>query len=114
MLTITPFVEEPVEIMEREIKRLKRSRIPLVKVSRGTLGWALSSSWERERFVKAKIPTTHHKPGFRHLLQGLKLCGQSSFTGGNSNISHFVTLETTGRHGYAVSSLMDTAYWSSE
>ncbi|GKE52766.1 hypothetical protein Tco_1487922 [Tanacetum coccineum] len=26
------FVEEPVEIMKREIKRLKRSRIPLVKV----------------------------------------------------------------------------------
>nr|GFC25144.1 hypothetical protein [Tanacetum cinerariifolium] len=26
------FVEEPVEIMEREIKRSKRSRIPLVKV----------------------------------------------------------------------------------
>ncbi|GJY84065.1 putative reverse transcriptase domain-containing protein [Tanacetum coccineum] len=26
------FVEEPVDIMEREIKRLKRSRIPLVKV----------------------------------------------------------------------------------
>ncbi|GJU60040.1 hypothetical protein Tco_1237806 [Tanacetum coccineum] len=26
------FVEEPVEITEREIKRLKRSRIPLVKV----------------------------------------------------------------------------------
>nr|GEZ58620.1 putative reverse transcriptase domain-containing protein [Tanacetum cinerariifolium] len=26
------FVEEPVEIMEQEIKRLKRSRIPLVKV----------------------------------------------------------------------------------
>ncbi|GKF64966.1 hypothetical protein Tco_0188414 [Tanacetum coccineum] len=26
------FMEEPVELMEREIKRLKRSRIPLVKV----------------------------------------------------------------------------------
>ncbi|GKG06095.1 hypothetical protein Tco_0326181 [Tanacetum coccineum] len=26
------FVEEPVEIMERKIKGLKRSRIPLVKV----------------------------------------------------------------------------------
>ncbi|GKG16763.1 hypothetical protein Tco_0361720, partial [Tanacetum coccineum] len=26
------FVEEPVEIIKREIKRLKRSRIPLVKV----------------------------------------------------------------------------------
>nr|GFB64473.1 putative reverse transcriptase domain-containing protein [Tanacetum cinerariifolium] len=26
------FVEEPVEIMDREVKRLKRSQIPLVKV----------------------------------------------------------------------------------
>ena len=26
------FVEEPIEIVDREIKRLKRSRIPLVKV----------------------------------------------------------------------------------
>ncbi|GJR86691.1 hypothetical protein Tco_0210702 [Tanacetum coccineum] len=26
------FVEEPVEIMDREVKRLKRSRIPLIKV----------------------------------------------------------------------------------
>nr|GFB85634.1 putative reverse transcriptase domain-containing protein [Tanacetum cinerariifolium] len=26
------FVEKPVEIMDREVKRLKRSRIPLVKV----------------------------------------------------------------------------------
>ncbi|GJY31817.1 hypothetical protein Tco_0415312 [Tanacetum coccineum] len=26
------FVEEPVEIMDREVKQLKRSRIPIVKV----------------------------------------------------------------------------------
>ncbi|GKA74714.1 hypothetical protein Tco_0781016 [Tanacetum coccineum] len=26
------FVEEPVEIMDREVKKLKRSRIPIVKV----------------------------------------------------------------------------------
>nr|GFD45721.1 putative reverse transcriptase domain-containing protein [Tanacetum cinerariifolium] len=26
------FVEKPVEIMDHEVKRLKRSRIPLVKV----------------------------------------------------------------------------------
>ncbi|GJZ57466.1 putative reverse transcriptase domain-containing protein [Tanacetum coccineum] len=38
------FVEEPVEIMEREIKRLKRSRIPLrVMVCWGTLVRLLSS-----------------------------------------------------------------------
>ncbi|GJY17789.1 putative reverse transcriptase domain-containing protein [Tanacetum coccineum] len=36
------FVEEPVEIMEREIKRLKRSRIPLVNLLE-PLGEALSS-----------------------------------------------------------------------
>ncbi|GKF38180.1 hypothetical protein Tco_0118241, partial [Tanacetum coccineum] len=30
------FMEEPVEIIEREIKRLKRSRIPLVKVRRNS------------------------------------------------------------------------------
>ncbi|GKF85680.1 hypothetical protein Tco_0253507 [Tanacetum coccineum] len=26
------FVEEPVEVMDREIKQLKRSRIPIIKV----------------------------------------------------------------------------------
>ena len=26
------FVEEPIEILEREVKRLKRSRIPIIKV----------------------------------------------------------------------------------
>nr|GEV10576.1 putative reverse transcriptase domain-containing protein [Tanacetum cinerariifolium] len=49
------FVEEPVEIMEREIKRLKRSRIPLVKVfwnsRRGP-----EFTWEREDSFKKKYP----------------------------------------------------------
>ncbi|GKC33272.1 hypothetical protein Tco_1040566 [Tanacetum coccineum] len=29
---LSKFVEEPVEIMDRKVKRLKRSRIPLIKV----------------------------------------------------------------------------------
>ncbi|GJW95002.1 hypothetical protein Tco_0174674 [Tanacetum coccineum] len=49
------FVEEPVEIMEWEIKRLKRSRIPLVKVlwnsRRGP-----EFTWEREDSFKQKYP----------------------------------------------------------
>ncbi|GJY39763.1 putative reverse transcriptase domain-containing protein [Tanacetum coccineum] len=56
------FVEEPVEIMEREIKRLKRSRIPLVKV-RWNSRRALSSPGN-VKILQTKIPTTLHKPGF--------------------------------------------------
>ncbi|GKA43898.1 gypsy type transposase [Tanacetum coccineum] len=41
------FVEEPVEIMEREIKRLKRSLIPLVKV-RWNSRRGPEFTWERE------------------------------------------------------------------
>ncbi|GJY45071.1 putative reverse transcriptase domain-containing protein [Tanacetum coccineum] len=54
---------EPVEIMERKIKRLKRCRIPLVKVrwnsSRGS-----EFTWERKDSFKQKIPTILHKLGF--------------------------------------------------
>ncbi|GJT76193.1 putative reverse transcriptase domain-containing protein [Tanacetum coccineum] len=45
------FVEEPIEIMEREIKRLKRSRIPLVKV-RWNSRRGPEFTWEREDSFK--------------------------------------------------------------
>ncbi|GJS80504.1 putative reverse transcriptase domain-containing protein [Tanacetum coccineum] len=49
------FMEEPVEIMEREIKRLKRSRIPLVKV-RWNSRRGPKFTWEREDSFKKKYP----------------------------------------------------------
>nr|GEZ39396.1 hypothetical protein [Tanacetum cinerariifolium] len=49
------FVEEPVEIMEREIKRLKRSRIPLVQV-RWNSRRGPEFTWEREDSFKKKYP----------------------------------------------------------
>ncbi|GJX66948.1 hypothetical protein Tco_0302675 [Tanacetum coccineum] len=49
------FVEDPVEIMEREIKRLKRSRIPLVKV-RWNSRRGPEFTWEREDSFKQKYP----------------------------------------------------------
>ncbi|GJS20692.1 putative reverse transcriptase domain-containing protein [Tanacetum coccineum] len=49
------FVEEPIEIMEREIKRLKRSRIPLVKV-RWNSRRGPEFTWEREDSFKQKYP----------------------------------------------------------
>ncbi|GJW88457.1 putative reverse transcriptase domain-containing protein [Tanacetum coccineum] len=49
------FVEEPVEIMDREVRSLKRSRISLVKVY-----WNSKRSpefaWEREDHMKSKYP----------------------------------------------------------
>ncbi|GKF25036.1 hypothetical protein Tco_0080930 [Tanacetum coccineum] len=47
------FVEEPVKIMEWEIKRLKRSRIPLVKV-RWNSRRGPEFIWEREDLFKEK------------------------------------------------------------
>ncbi|GJY51641.1 putative reverse transcriptase domain-containing protein [Tanacetum coccineum] len=49
------FMEEPVEIMEREIKRLKRSRIPLVKV-RWNSRRGPEFTWECEDSFKQKYP----------------------------------------------------------
>ncbi|GJS83992.1 putative reverse transcriptase domain-containing protein [Tanacetum coccineum] len=47
------FVEEPVDIMEREIKRLKRSQIPLAKV-RWNSRRGPEFTWEREDSFKQK------------------------------------------------------------
>ncbi|GJU27621.1 putative reverse transcriptase domain-containing protein [Tanacetum coccineum] len=49
------FVEEPVEIMDREIKQLKRSRIPIVKV-RWNSKRGPEFTWEREDEIRAKYP----------------------------------------------------------
>nr|GFB70057.1 putative reverse transcriptase domain-containing protein [Tanacetum cinerariifolium] len=49
------FVEEPVEIMEREIKRLKRSRIPLIKV-RWNSRRGPEFTWEHEDSFRKKYP----------------------------------------------------------
>ncbi|GJX66121.1 putative reverse transcriptase domain-containing protein [Tanacetum coccineum] len=52
---VIDFGNEPIEIMEREIKRLKRSRIPLVKV-RWNSRRGPEFTWEREDSFKKKYP----------------------------------------------------------
>ncbi|GKE06919.1 hypothetical protein Tco_1398937 [Tanacetum coccineum] len=49
------FVEEPVEIMDREVKSLKRSKIALVKV-RWNSKRGPEFTWEREDYMKSKYP----------------------------------------------------------
>ena len=49
------FGEEPVEIMDREVKRLKQSRIPIVKV-RWNAKHGPEFTWAREDQMKLKYP----------------------------------------------------------
>ncbi|GKA27913.1 putative reverse transcriptase domain-containing protein [Tanacetum coccineum] len=49
------FMEEPVEVMDREIKQLKRSRIPIIKV-RWNSKRGPEFTWEREDQFKQKYP----------------------------------------------------------
>ncbi|GJV01560.1 hypothetical protein Tco_1335129 [Tanacetum coccineum] len=52
------FIEEPVKIMDREVKRLKQSRIPIVKV-RWNSKRGHEFTWEREDPMQKK---------YRHLF----------------------------------------------
>ncbi|KAI3494494.1 hypothetical protein L1887_40742 [Cichorium endivia] len=49
------FVEEPVEILDREVKQLKRTKIPIVKVCWNSKRWP-EYTWEREDYMKGKYP----------------------------------------------------------
>ncbi|GJY62161.1 putative reverse transcriptase domain-containing protein [Tanacetum coccineum] len=48
-------IEEPVEVIDREVKRLKKSRIPVVKV-RWNSQRGPEFTWEREDQIKKKYP----------------------------------------------------------
>ncbi|GKE69281.1 hypothetical protein Tco_1527353 [Tanacetum coccineum] len=49
------FIEEPVEVMDREVKRLKQSHIPIVKV-RWNSRRGPEFTWEREDQMQKKYP----------------------------------------------------------
>nr|GEX86759.1 putative reverse transcriptase domain-containing protein [Tanacetum cinerariifolium] len=49
------FIKEPVEIMDREVKRLKQSRIPIAKVRWNSMR-GLDFTWEREDQMQKNYP----------------------------------------------------------
>ncbi|GJW43503.1 putative reverse transcriptase domain-containing protein [Tanacetum coccineum] len=55
------FIEEPVEIMDREVKQLKQSRIPIVKV-RWNSRRGPEFTWEREDFSLMRYPNPILQP----------------------------------------------------
>ncbi|GJR10919.1 hypothetical protein Tco_0793571 [Tanacetum coccineum] len=66
------FIEEPVEIMDREVKRLKQSRISIVKV-RWNSRRGPEFTWEREdqmqkKYTRTFSPTLHPWQRLRHKL----------------------------------------------
>ncbi|GJV54640.1 putative reverse transcriptase domain-containing protein [Tanacetum coccineum] len=73
------FIEEHVEIMDREVKQLKQSRIPIVKV-RWNSRRGPKYTWEREYFFKRNYPhlfssnkktrLRNRAPGWRSLKEG--------------------------------------------
>ncbi|GKB58251.1 putative reverse transcriptase domain-containing protein [Tanacetum coccineum] len=73
------FIEEPVEIMDREVKQLKQSQIPIVKV-RWNSRRGPEYTWEREDFFKRNYPhlfssnkktrLRNRAPGRRSLKEG--------------------------------------------
>ncbi|GJX64501.1 putative reverse transcriptase domain-containing protein [Tanacetum coccineum] len=55
------FIEEPVKIMDREVKRLRQSRIPIMKV-RWNSRRGLEYTWEREDQMQKKYPHLFANP----------------------------------------------------
>ncbi|GJR75442.1 putative reverse transcriptase domain-containing protein [Tanacetum coccineum] len=55
------FIEEPVKIMDPEVKRLKQSRIPILKV-RGNSRRGPEFTWERKDQMKKKYPHLFANP----------------------------------------------------
>ena len=58
------FVEEPIEILNREVKQLRRSKIPILKV-RWNSRHGPEYTWEREDFMKSKYPHLFTKEPIR-------------------------------------------------
>ncbi|KAJ9544751.1 hypothetical protein OSB04_024458 [Centaurea solstitialis] len=56
-------IQEPIEILDRETKQLRRSRIPIVKV-RWNSKHGPEFTWEREAFMKSKYPHLFTKDPF--------------------------------------------------
>ncbi|GKB74440.1 hypothetical protein Tco_0935852 [Tanacetum coccineum] len=57
------FVEEPIEIMDRKVKRLRQSRVPIVKV-RWNSRRGPEFTWEREDQFRKKYPHLFTKTAF--------------------------------------------------
>ncbi|GJR21768.1 hypothetical protein Tco_0970295 [Tanacetum coccineum] len=131
------FIEEPVEIMDREVKQLKQSRIPIVKVRWNSrrvteILKAAQKAVKEDLALNKKVLEANkaYTRIYHNITKLLCLAKTFDFYGlkssdalsPNDEINAHMekedkikkAAEEAKMHGYAVSSLMDTAYWSSE
>ncbi|GJY33527.1 putative reverse transcriptase domain-containing protein [Tanacetum coccineum] len=94
------FIEEPVEIMDREVKQLKQSRIPIVKV-RWNSRRGPEYTWEREDFFKRNYPhlfSSDKKTRLRNHRSTGRRYFASPLGGGGCNIPYSRHLNTILLH----------------
>ncbi|GJU03759.1 putative reverse transcriptase domain-containing protein [Tanacetum coccineum] len=94
------FIEEPVEIMDREVKQLKQSRIPIVKV-RWNSRRGPEYTWEREDFFKRNYPhlfSSDKKTRLREHRSTGRRYFASPLGGGGCNIPYSRHLNTILLH----------------
>nr|GFD43127.1 putative reverse transcriptase domain-containing protein [Tanacetum cinerariifolium] len=86
------FVEKPVEIVDCEVKRLKQSRIPLVKV-RWNSKRGPEFTWERKDQFRKKIPTSFRKDRIIVKCHVLSLEDKAHLTGEDYNTPCFWVID---------------------
>ncbi|GJR96182.1 putative reverse transcriptase domain-containing protein [Tanacetum coccineum] len=92
------FVEEPVEIMDREVKSLKRSKIFIVKV-RWNSKRGPKFTWEREDHMKAKYPRLFADNAVEPTTKEFKIH--------SSGTNRLYLNEIVARHGVPISIISD-------
>ncbi|GJU18739.1 putative ribonuclease H-like domain-containing protein, partial [Tanacetum coccineum] len=81
------FVEEPVEIMDREVKQLRRSRVPIVKV-RWNSRRGPEFTWEREDQFRKKYPHLFTKTAPSSSTQSNGFAGTKASDNADPKSSH--------------------------
>ncbi|GKA49373.1 hypothetical protein Tco_0742446 [Tanacetum coccineum] len=65
------FVEEPIEVMDRDVKKLKQSKIPIIKVCWNSRQGP-EFTWELEDKMKRKFSLKAHRPSLK--IHPLEVC----------------------------------------
>ncbi|GJV83414.1 hypothetical protein Tco_1523312 [Tanacetum coccineum] len=89
-------VEEPIEIMDREVKRLKQSRFPIVKV-RWNSRRGPEFIWEREDRFQKKYPHLFTNRASSSNVTSLSLEDKAHLTGGDYNTPCFRVIDVVNK-----------------